>query len=64
MGNDRIESGQLAAQVGDQDNDDWLLVAPLPEKLLDSDSTLSVSRLFLHLLQFGQCCVSTSSQPQ
>lgn len=63
-GNDRVESRQLAAQVGDQDDDDWLLVAPPPEELLDGNSTLSASRLLLHLLQLGRRCVSATSQPQ
>lgn len=63
-GNDRVESRQLAAQVGDQDNDNWLLVAPPPEELFKGNSTLGVSRLLLHLLQLGQRCVSATSQPQ
>lgn len=62
--NDRVESRQLAAQVGDQNDNDWLLVAPPPEELLDADSALSVSRLLLHLLQLGRRCVSAASQPQ
>lgn len=46
---DRIESGQLAAQVDDEDDNDRLLVAALLEELADGDTGLSVGSLFLHL---------------
>lgn len=61
---DRIESGQLAAQVDDEDDDDWLLVAALLEELLDGDAGLSVSGLFLHLFQLSEHLFCAASQPQ
>lgn len=61
---DCIESGQLAAQVGDEDDDDWLLVAALLEELVDGDSGLSVGGLFLHLFQLSEHLVCAASQPQ
>lgn len=59
---DRIESGQLAAQVGDEDNDDWLLVAAFLEELVDGDSGLSVGGFVLHLFQFAEHFVCTAPQ--
>lgn len=61
---DRIESGKLAAQVGDEDDDDWLLVAALLEELVDGDSGLSVGGLVLHLFQLSEHLVCAASQPQ
>lgn len=61
---DCIESGQLAAQVGDEDDNDWLLVAALLEELMDGDSGLSVGSLFLHLFQLSEDLVFAASQPQ
>ena len=62
---DRIESGQLAAQVDDEDDNNRLLVSALFEELVDGDTEcLSVSGLFLHLFQLSEHLVRAASQPQ
>lgn len=61
---DCIESGQLASQVGDEDDNDWLLVAALLEELVDGDSGLSVGGLFLHFFQLSEDFVCAPSQSQ
>lgn len=61
---DRVESGQLAAQVDDEDDGDGPLVPALLEELVDGDAGLAVRRLLLHLVQLGERLVRASSQPQ
>lgn len=61
---DRIESGQLAAQVDNEDDDNGLLVAALLEELVYGDTALSVGSLFLHFLQLSKHHVCAASQPQ
>lgn len=61
---DRIESGQLAAHVDDEDQNNRLPVAASLEELVDGDAGVSVSRLLLHLLQLSEHFVRVPSQSQ
>lgn len=58
-----VESGQLAAQVDDQDDDDWLFVARLLEEIMDVDPGQSVGRLFFHLFQLSKHLFCATPQP-
>jgi len=61
---DRIESRELASQVDNQDNNDWLPVAAFLEKIMDGDTALSVRSLLFHLFQLSEYLVCSASQPQ
>lgn len=58
-----VESRQLAAQVDDQDDDDWLFVARLLEEITDVDPGQSVGRLFFHLFQLSKHRFCVTPQP-
>lgn len=58
-----VESRQLAAQVDDQDDGDWLFVARLLEEIADVDPGPSVRRLLLHLFQLSQHLFRVSPEP-
>lgn len=51
---DRIESRQLASQIDDEDDYDWLPIAAFLEELADGHAGLGVGRLFFHLLQLSE----------